>query len=202
MNNIDRLQELFKRFPGIGPKQAERFVYFLLRSGSVYKQDLAKTILSINNEVKLCESCGRFFLPSGESNYCKICADPTRDLDKLLIVEKEKDIDKIEASGAYSGMYYVAKGSISPLHDAKKHKQYLHTIKEKARKQDGLSELILAFSATFEGEYSARFIKEEFEKDEELKTIKVSLLGRGLSTGLEIEYSDPETLKYALKNRF
>ncbi len=200
MDPIEQLKELFKRFPGIGPRQAERFVYFLLHSNPKFREDLAQSILQIKNSVKQCTECERFFMANNNEPLCKICSDTERNKDLLLIVEKETDIDKIEASGAYKGYYFISKGTLSTLNDSKKHEVFLKRIIEKI-KQNKPKELILAFSATFEGEYTSRYIKENIEKMDDLD-VTVSLLGRGLASGTEIEYADSETIRYAIKNRF
>jgi len=201
MNAIDKLQELFKRFPGIGPRQAERFVYFLLHSNRAFKQEIARAILELEQETTKCTLCERFFLSNSGDDKCKICADSSREMDKLLIVEKETDIDKIERSEAYKGLYFISKGALSPLSDSSKHNSFISRIKSRIN-SGNFQEIILAFSATFDGEYTGKFIKEEIKSDASFAGIKVSFLGRGLSSGSEIEYADPETLRYALKNRF
>ncbi len=201
MDAIEKLKELFKRFPGIGPRQAERFVYFLLYSGKSFKKELAQAILDLEHASKKCSSCARYFIHKNGESVCKICRDPSRDKSTLLIVEKETDIDKIEKSGAnYNGLYFVMQGTVSPLQDSSKHQNYISKLKNKLRKNP-VHELIIAFSATFEAEYSAKFIEEELKKGPEFDSLNLSILGRGLSSGSEIEYADPETIKFALNNR-
>ena len=203
MDAIENLKELFRKFPGIGPKQAERFVYFLLHSSPTFKKTLSEAIAELETHTKRCESCNRFFLKnSGERDaLCKICSDKSRNLERLMVLEKETDIDKIENSGAsYDGLYFVSFGTLSPLQDAKRHKTFIKHIKDKIKRQSA-QELILAFSTTFEGEYTANYIKDSLKDDMDFNKLKISILGRGLSSGSEIEYADPETLRYALKNR-
>ncbi len=201
MDTIERLKNLFKKFPGIGPRQAERFVYFLLYSNKAFKEELARAILNLEKGSKKCPSCQRFFVSNSDEILCKVCADPKRDKKQLMLVEKETDVDKIENSGAgYTGLYFVLQGTVSPLQDSAKHEKYIRKIKEKIKANDS-QELILALSTTFEGEYSAKFIKEELTLDADFENLKITILGRGLSSGSELEYVDPETIKYALKNR-
>ncbi len=204
MDAIENLKELFRKLPGIGPKQAERFVYFILHSSPDFKNSLVKAITELESKTYKCENCNRFFIRqnSNENKLCKICSDQSRDKNKLIIVEKETDIDKIESSGAsYDGLYLISYGTVSPLQDSKKHALFIDRIKDKIKKQ-GVKELILAFSTTFEGEYSANYIKDSLKEDLDFADLKISILGRGLSSGAEIEYADPETIRYALKNRF
>ena len=202
MSPIDELRNLLMRFPGIGPRQAERFVYFLLHSNNSYKKNLTNAIINLQHQTKRCDLCERFFVSKNHSNNkCVICSDSSRDKQLILIVEKETDIDKIEQSGVYNGTYFISQGTISPLDDSEKHMLFLSRIKTKINNEKEIKEIILAFSATFDGEYSSKYLREElgdFCKD---KNIKMSNLGRGLSSGSEIEYADSETLRYALKNR-
>ncbi len=202
MNEMDKLKELFKRFPGIGPKQAERFVYFLLHNSKQYRNELANTINVLDKHSKKCSSCERYFVvDSPDETVCKICGDDSRTKDKLLIIEKETDIDKIESSNVYDGMYFVSMGTLSPLGESKKHEFFLDRILNKIKQMENLKEVILVFSTTFEGEYTAKFVKEELQDYLESNNIKLSLPARGLASGFEIEYTDVQTLRYALKNR-
>ena len=116
MNPTEKLQELFLKFPGIGPKQAARFVYFLLRQKEVYKIELAKNIEMLKDSSHICESCLRVFskLKNQENKLCSICEDDTRDSKSLMIVVKELDIDAIEKTGFYHGKYFVL-GSVLPF---------------------------------------------------------------------------------------
>ncbi len=199
MDPIEKLSILFEKFPGIGPKQAKRFVYFLLHSSDSYKKDLVQAIENLQNNTAKCAFCGAYFIKKDlNKNLCKICSDPGRDKTTIMLVEKETDISTIEQSGIFSGLYLVSLGTISPLDDSKKHQKFLEHIEKKLLSLKNAKELILAFSATFEGEYSAKYIKENLK----IENLKVSMLGRGLSSGVEIEYADPDTLRYALKNRF
>ncbi len=201
MDAIEKLKELFKRFPGIGPRQAERFVYFLLYSGVNFKKELAQAIVDLEQASKKCNLCSRYFIHKNSEQLCKICSDKTRDESLLMLVEKETDIDKIEKSGAnYRGLYFVMQGTVSPLQDSSKHENYIKKLKKRLE-NDQTKELIIAFSTTFEAEYSAKFIEEELKKDNRFTDLRLSILGRGLSSGSEIEYADPETIKFALKNR-
>ncbi len=201
MDPISHLKDLFLKFPGIGPRQAERFVYYLLHTNHSYKNELAKAIAELKNNTKKCTNCERLFVSSNSPDLCNICKDISRDKQFLLIVEKETDIDKIEAGNIYTGLYFISMGTVSPLNDSDRHQRFLQRIKGKIDSSDKLKEIILAFSATFDGEYTANFLKEELKELCDKRNIKISMLGRGLSTGSEIEYADPDTLRYAIQNR-
>lgn len=205
MNAIDKLTEKFRDFPGIGPRQSKRFVYFLLSRNRAYLEELVELILAIKKEVRVCTSCMRFFANSAAAALCPICADPNRDHHTLLLVEKDVDLENVEKSHAYTGQYFVMGGTIPILEkkpeDRVRLKELLSKVKTEASK-NGLREIIIAFSVNAEGENTNQVVEESLRPLSEQYKIKISHLGRGLSTGSELEYTDGETLKSAFKNRF
>lgn len=208
MNSIDRLTELFRDFPGIGPRQSKRFVYFLLSRNRGYLEELSRLVLEIKKEVKVCPSCFRFFakngLPGqGGGDTCPICVDTNRDVKTLLLVEKDVDFENIERSKAYTGRYFIMGGSVPILEKEPEKKVRLRELVSKIEKESkNLKEIILAFSVNAEGEHTVFVVENVLRPLSEKHGFKVSHLGRGLSTGSELEYADGETLKSALKNRF
>lgn len=200
MDPIDRLSALFERFPGIGPRQAQRFVQFLLRSSSATRRELIESVKELSGTVHQCTSCMRYH--SGEKNECSICSNPSRDTSLLAIVASDADIAALERSGTYKGLYFVMGGTISLASDKR------HTIRERellesivGRVKKGLREIILAFPANPEGDFTALHIRGALEPYAKEHKFKVTTLGRGLSTGSELEYADPDTIKSALENR-
>lgn len=206
MASIDELTEQFKRFPGIGPRQAKRFVYFLLTRDGGFRAEFIKNIQELGSEAALCTSCFRFFVQRGvhRQSVCKTCSDSNRDLEKLMLVEKDVDFENIEKSGAYTGHYFILGGSIPVLEQKPegrfRSKELVARIEEGA-KQNNLKEVILALSNNPAGDNTARFLKEFLTPYAEKHHFSISMLGRGLSTGSELEYSDTETIKNALQNR-
>jgi recombination protein RecR len=204
MNNLDRLIRLFEGFPGIGARQARRFAFHILTLPEADTQELALLITNLKSSVVECVSCHRFFSQNGgSSTECSICTDSNRDRSKLMIVERDSDIQAIERSGVYDGLYFVLGGTI-PLLNSKESKQLrsgaLKSVVEVRRMHD-LSEIILAFAVNPDGENTGRYIESLLKEYLTLGKITVSQLGRGLSTGSELEYADPETIKNALLNR-
>ena len=201
--NVDRLIESFLKFPGIGPRQAKRFVYFLAGEEKKYVDNLAKLVLEIKSGMKQCVSCFRYFEsnnnnlavkpPSGD--LCLICSGSGRVSSSIMVVEKDVDLENIERTGAYNGKYFVLGGLLS-LNGGGKTDIRLKQLFDKTKKEKP-KEVILATSATLEGENTNLYIKRILEP---LK-VKISRLGRGLSTGAELEYSDSETIENALKGR-
>lgn len=202
MNPRDRLQELFTHFPGIGPRQAKRFVYFLLTRNSTYLAELSRLIKELQGESAVCASCFRFYSPATKGSLCSLCGDEGRDKKTLLLVEKDVDLETIEKSKTYTGLYFVLGGSVPILEKNPEKLVRLKELQKIAESRKGvLSEIILALSVTPEGEHTAEYIKGVLSALPFAKNMRVTLLGRGLSTGSEVEYTDPETLKNALKNR-
>lgn len=199
MNSIDKLTEIFSHFPGIGPRQAKRFVYYILMRNTNFSEDLIRAVENIKKEVVQCTECLRFFPKNGHpASVCSICSDITRDNSLLMIVPRDIDLEVIERSGSYHGFYFVLGGALPILEKEPEKRIRLNELKKFLDKKNGaLKEIILAMNANSEGENTADYIKENFKSP----TREFSLLGRGLSTGAELEYADPETLKNALLHR-
>lgn len=204
MNNLDKLISYFEEFPGIGARQARRFAFHILTLDDIRSQELAQLITNLRSSVVECSSCHRFFSRNGGSaSECSICSDHNRDRTKLMIVERDSDIQAIERSGVYDGLYFVLGGTI-PLLTAKETKNLrsggLKAVVETRISQE-LSEIILAFAVNPDGENTGRYVESLLKEYIVKHNLKVSQLGRGLSTGSELEYADPETIKNALQNR-
>ena len=198
MNSIDKLSEMFARFPGIGPRQAKRFVYFLLSRNSDYTGELIKSVQNLKKEIVQCAECMRFFAKNGQaSKLCSVCSDDTRDKSMLMIVPRDIDFEVVEKSGGYAGYYFIL-GGVVPILDKEPEKRIrLKELETRINKDKSIREIILAMNANLDGENTAEFIKQKYQGE----TLIFSTLGRGLSTGAELEYADPETLKNALLHR-
>lgn len=204
MNTVDRLAELFREFPGIGPRQAKRFVYHLLSRNSGHLENIAKLILELKKEIKNCPSCFRFFPADvAKSNLCSICRDQKRDVTSLIIIARDVDLDAVEKSHSYLGYYFVLGGTVPILENEPEKrvraKELVSLVRKRA--EAGLTEIIVATSVNPEGENTAHYVNKLLEPTVKQFNIKISVLGRGLSTGTELEYSDTDTIKNALKNR-
>jgi recombination protein RecR len=196
---IDRLADLFQKFPGIGPRQAQRFVQHLLRSSSSLRRELAEAVRELGSSVHQCPQCMRF--SSGERGDCSLCRDTQRDATLLAIVASDADLMALERSHTYRGMYFVLGGLIS-LASEKTNGLRLKELLASIPKREGLREIILAFPANPEGDATGVRLREELSQGLPLRLgLKITKLGRGLSTGSELEYADPDTLKSALDNR-
>jgi recombination protein RecR len=204
MNPIEKLTEIFRQFPGIGPRQARRFVYFLLRKDIHVLQEFANLVPELKKSISTCKSCYRFFEKKHESaDLCRTCQDSSRNKTELMILSHDVDMDSVLKSNAYSGYFFVLGGIVPILEknpDQKIRINELNSILE-MRKKEGLKEIILALDATGEGEHTGDFVKNNIRQNPNNNDLKITILGRGLSTGTELEYSDPETLKNAIKGR-
>ena len=199
MNSIQKLKYFFERFPGVGPRQAGRFVYHLFNMSSSERKELSKLIAEIENEINRCQSCGRFFRrKTNNQNLCQICVDPQRDTLKLMIVATDQDIKPIESVG-FDGVYFVLGGLLMLTRknkDSISSKELLNKLS-----QNDFQEVIFALPATSDGDYTIYELKKQIISSLPQYKDRLTLLGRGLATGTEIEYADMDTLKHALKNK-
>jgi recombination protein RecR len=202
MDIIDKLTEVFKEFPGIGERQAKRFVYFLMSRNPSYTENLSRLILELKKDIAQCKECFRFFIANkGKDRLCDICASPNIDSSTLLVVEKDSDLESIKKSSVYSGKYFILGGLVPIVEKTTKSRVRIEELKQKIARETDLKEIILAFSISPQGDHTDTYVRAELKDIAEKSNIKISSLGKGLSTGTELEYSDNDTLKNALKNR-
>ncbi len=197
MDHIEELSRALARLPGIGPRQGKRFVYYLLAAPATERAKLAELIASLGKDVRQCPECLRFYNGSA-AKICRYCSDTTRDDALLMLVEKDQDLAAVERAGTYRGRYFVLGGVLTLSgKGAIREKELLHVVEK--RLKNNLKEIVLALSATSEGEHTADRVRALLApwRDQ----IRISELGRGLATGSELEYSDGETLRAALTNR-
>lgn len=198
MDPLLRLAKLFERFPGIGPRQAGRFVQYLLRSSPAIRRELSEAVQALGGAVHQCRECLRFH--TGDKKICDICANSERDASTLAVVSSDADLAALEQSGTYRGRYFVLGGTISLASEKSGNlriKQLLDSLPKRAL--GGLAEIILAFPANPEGDATVSHLRGDLGQG--FPSLKITTLGRGLSTGSELEYADAETLKSALEGR-
>lgn len=204
MNPIDRLSELFSHFPGIGERQAKRFVYFLLLQDQGYLNSLAQTLTEIKKSIGQCSKCFRYFQVNGQT-ICNECAETRRDDSLLLVVEKDADLESVKKSGSYNGRFFVLGGLVPIVEKSTPTRVRIQELKNRISKdtESGiLKEVILAFSLNPQGDHTDTYVRESLTSlVGENTPVEISSLGRGLSTGTELEYSDRDTIKNALMNR-
>ena len=204
MDTIEKLTEIFKEFPGIGERQAKRFVYFLMSRNGSYVDNLTILISDLKKEISQCKECYKFFIEKNNKNkICEICANPNTDSSTLMVVEKDSDFESIRKSKVYHGKYFILGGLVPVVEKTTKSRVRVNELLEKIKRdsKNGLTEVILAFSLSPQGDHTDFYVRNELKDLLESLNIKISSLGRGLSTGTELEYSDNDTIKNALKNR-
>lgn len=204
MDKIQQLTEMFKIFPGIGPRQAKRFVYFLLGQKNGYTTELSKLIVELKQEIVCCEMCYRFFAKEKtENKLCPICRNDKRDKKTLMIVSRDVDFENVEKTRSFDGYYFII-GGLLPILEKEpeqkiRQKELLAVVSK--RSKGGLKEIILALDYNPEGENTRDHLTRLLGPLGIKLGFSLSSLGRGLSTGSELEYSDPDTIKNALSNR-
>ena len=189
---ISHLIQELNKLPGIGPKSAQRLAYYLMRAPQEQAIQLADSILSIKQKIKLCTTCFNVT----DADPCVICRNDQRNRSQVCVVEQPQDILAIEHTGVYKGLYHVLHGAISPTEGIGSSDV---RIKELAlRLQDAVvKEVILATNTNLEGEQTANYLNQLLSP----LGIKITRLARGLPFGTELEYADDTTLTRALEGR-
>lgn len=202
MNTIDKLTEIFKEFPGIGERQAKRFVYFLMSKSSGYTSLFSDLLKELKKEISQCEECFKFFLlKNSDAKKCEVCVNPNTDPSFLMIVEKDSDLESVKKSGVYEGKFFVL-GGLVPIVEKNTNKTVrVNELIRHLESDSNIREIILAFSLNPQGNHTDFYVRTQIKNLTEKNNIKISSLGRGLSTGTELEYSDNDTIRNALKNR-
>jgi len=192
--SIQKLIDIFAKFPTVGPRTASRFVFYLMKLSQEEINEIIESLSALKEKVKLCSFCFKPFEAAGD--ICEICQDPQRDKNLLCVVEKETDIKPIEQTQKYKGRYFILGGTVSKLRQEDMEKLRTEELKERI---DGSSikEIIIATDQTTEGESTALYLERVLK---ELNK-KITRLGKGLPVGSELEYADEETLGSALEGR-
>lgn len=190
--SLEQLIDSLRCLPGVGPKSAQRMAYYLLQRDRKGARGLATALDQALQVVDHCKLCNTF----SEQAICPLCASAQREQNLLCVVEMPTDLMMLENTRAYSGMYFVLMGRLSPL-DGVGPKE-IHLDKLIKRAQDGVvEEVILATNYTVEGEATAHYISELLRA----RGIKTSRIARGMPMGGEIEYVDSGTLAQAMMER-
>ena len=197
MQNISEIEELIKlisKLPGLGPKSAKRIVLKLINNRDELVKPLAKSLADVYKNIVRCKICGTLKSNSIECNYdnCKIVE---KKYNKICVVENISDQWSIESSNIFNGYFHILGGTISSV-GQKKEDLLINSLVERVKK-DNIDEVILATSATVEGQTTAYYIQDSLKGIE----VKVTKLAQGLPVGGEIESLDDGTLFSAFKNR-
>ena len=191
-SSLEALIEALRCLPGVGPKSAQRMAYHLMQRERRGAQRLADSLQRALEALRHCQRCNTFT----ELEVCERCASPRRDPSLLCVVETPVDMNMMEQTQAYSGLYYVLMGRVSPLDGIGARELQLEQLL--ARACDGVvQEVILATNFTNEGEATAHYVTEMLRR----RNLRVSRIARGVPVGGELEYVDAGTLAQAVRER-
>jgi len=195
--SIQKLIDLFSKFPTVGPKTAARFVFYLLKSDKKEIDELIYSLSNLKTNIKSCFFCFKSFeltASSKNNGFCKICSDASRDKSQLCIIEKETDLLAIEKIKKYRGRYFILDGIVKKQGGKETR---IKELKKRIKNNPEIKEIIIATNSTTEGEATALYLERELK----FFNKKITRLARGLPMGGELEYADNETLKNALEGR-
>jgi len=194
-HHISEIEELIKQFsklPGLGPKSARRIILKLINNKENMVKPLAKSLANVYKSVIRCSNCGNLKIAQ---NKC-ICEENNKNYDKICVVENLADMWVIDSSDVFKGHFHILGGTINPNENYDQKNLLIDSLIKRIKK-DNLKEVIIATSATVEGQTTAHYIEDVVKNGK----IKVSKLGQGLPVGGEIEQLDDGTLISAFKNR-
>ena len=189
---VRRLVDELHRLPGIGPKTAQRLTYYLVRMPEEQARSLAEAILAVKERIVLCSECYNIT----ESDPCAICTDPGRDSSRICVVEEALDVQALERTGAYKGLYHVLHGVISPINGVGPDDLKIQPLLGRL-KNGQVSEVILATNPNLEGEATSMYLHRLVSP----LGVAMTRPARGLPEGGDIEYTDDVTLGRAIEGR-
>lgn len=192
MNALDDVIESFSHLPGIGKKSAVRIAHYLLRKDQPFCKKLAEDIATLHEKIHSCKICGSYT----EDEICSICSNPMRERNLLCVVEQPQDVQTIEGTHEYNGLFHVLGGVIAPLEGIGPDQLRLSHIVERVRAEN-ITEIILAMNPTVEGDTTALYIQRILKPT----GVTVTRLASGLPVGGDLEYADKRTLARSLLGR-
>ncbi len=199
MDSIKKLTELFTKFPTVGPRTACRFVYYLMKQPKEKIDELVNAIQEIKNKIKLCQFCFNPFEALAEEGFCSICSNPSRNKQLLCIVEKEMDLNTIEKTKRYNGLYFILGGTVGTMKTEEINNLRLEELK--LRVENKFSEIIIALNPTQEGKTTSVLVERVLKETSQSPSFKITHLAKGIPVGGELEYADEETLESAFEGR-
>lgn len=197
-DSLDKLINIFRGFPAVGPRTARRFCYYLMKLPKDKTDELTNAIQELKNRIKLCEFCFNPF--EGERNLCPICQNQTRNKNLLCIVEKEADLLSIENTKKYIGLYFVLGGTVATMRKEDINGLRIEELKKRIG-QNNFLEIIVALNPTPEGKATSVLVESAIKETGKFPVPKITHLAKGIPVGGELEYADEETLESALEGR-
>ncbi|MEK7481522.1 MAG: recombination mediator RecR [Patescibacteria group bacterium] len=192
--SIQHLIDRFTKLPGVGPKTAERFVFYLLKRGRRTVTELTDALTTLHDSARSCAVCFDFT----EDDRCHICASVDRDSTTICVVADSQDVQAIERSGAFRGRYHVLRGVLEPARDIGPDDLKINELLERVKTSNPpVREIILALNPDLPGETTSLYLAKQLKA----YTVRITRLGRGLPLGSDVDYADDITLTDALKGR-
>lgn len=189
---LQRLLDELGRLPGIGPKSAQRIAYYLLEADAEEARRLSNAIMEVKQQVHFCPVCFSY----ATRDTCDVCADSTRDRSEVCVVSEPRDVQAIERTGMYHGLYHVLGGVISPMDKIGPDQLHVRELLQRLASGE-LQEVILATNPDVEGETTAAYLARTIRP----LGVKVTRLASGLPVGGDLEYADEVTLGRAIEAR-
>ncbi len=211
MDTVNKLINIFRKFPTVGSRTAGRFAYYLMKLPKEKTDELINAILELKNKIKLCEFCFNPYEPFDsaqgkiDDGICFICRNPARNKNLLCIIEKETDLISIENTKKFNGLYFILGGTVATMRKEDTGHLRVEELKKRIL-QNNFSEIIVALNPTPEGRTTSVLIEQVIKEISSAQGgpasgWKITHLARGIPVGGELEYADDETLKSALEGR-
>lgn len=191
---LDELIEAFGNLPGVGPRTAERYAYFVLRNDTHISHRLSSALSHLHDQIGYCRKT--FALIEADKELSDLYTNPSRDKKTIAVVAEPFDLVALEKTGEYKGTYHVLGGLISPIDGVGPEQLHIAELIQRVD-DDEVEEIILATNAGVEGESTALFIQQQLAA----RPVRVTRLARGLPVGVDLEYADQITLGRALEGR-
>lgn len=194
MKALEKIIGVFRKFPGVGPKQAERFALYVVRASGPEIENIVEALRAVKASVRYCRECFNY----AEGDLCPVCADASRDRSVICVVERPQDLAAIEKAKSFSGVYHVLHGAVSPAAGVLPEHIKLKELLDRVRASDGkVREMIIATNPDADGEATAMYL---------IRLLKpyvgnITRIAYGVPLGGDIDYMDEVTLGYALKGR-
>lgn len=190
---ISNLVAAFSRLPGVGPKTALRYIFYLLKQPKTDLHIMAQELLNLGEKINVCPRCFTYT----EGQLCEICEDTKRDFSILCVVEEPRDISTIESTQSYRGLYHVLGGTLNPIEGMTPDALRVKELIERLQRCPEITEIILAFSPTLHGEATIMYLQKTLSQ----LNRTISRLARGLPVGATLEFADEVSLGDAIKDR-
>lgn len=191
---FDHLARQFSQLPGIGPRSAKRITLHMLTNGRNSLESLAEALIDTSKQMKVCTRCGNL----DTTEICRVCSDGKRDQGILCVVASIADLWAIERTNTYKGIYHVLGGVLSALDGVTPDQLALSSLEERL-KEENIKEVILALSATVDGQTTAHYVSDLIHRHH--NQIQITRLAHGMPVGGELDYLDDGTIMTAFKSR-